>query len=163
MALPSSEVIDLAKAYAHQIETGRTPQQAREYLLEFAATPSQISSAIRQAQRAMRVGEVLETFIGQPTRTIREALEGQRAPAARVGVRVEVTRIRQLGSEWEADRKNTLYIEMSWDDTIGDVIARARSWFEATEHGSGPAFAWELEFKGPTLWPGQSPAEYGGL
>lgn len=162
MALPTPEVIMLAKSYAHQLEIGRTAQQAREYLLDnFPASPSQVRSAIRQAQRAIRVGEVLSGL--RPQNTIREALEGQRAPAQRVGVRVEVTRIRELGSDWADDRRNTLYVEVSWDDSVQDVIQRVRQWFESTERGSGPAFAWEVEFKGPTLWPGQSNTQYGGL
>ena len=162
MALPDARVILAAKAYAHQIEIGRSAEQARNYIAEeLALTGYQVRSAIRQAQRAMRVGEVLSGL--RPEDTIREALEGQRAPAATVGVRVEVTRINVFQGGYTEDRKNTLYVEVGWDDTVSDVLDQVRQWFENTERGSGPAVAWEVEFKGPSLWPGATSPLYGGL
>ena len=162
MALPDARVILAAKAYAHQIEIGRSAEQARNYIAEeLALTGYQVRSAIRQAQRAMRVGEVLATL--RPEDTVREALEGQRAPAATVGVRVEVTRINVFQGGYTEDRKNTLYVEVGWDDTVSDVLDQVRQWFENTERGSGPAVAWEVEFRGPSLWPGATSPLYGGL
>ena len=162
MPLPDSRVILAAKAYAHQIELERSPDQARDYIARgFGLTGTQVRSAIRQAQRAMRVGEVLAEL--RPEDTVREALEGQRAPARTVGVRVEVTRIDVSTSRGFEDRKNTLYVEVPWDATIHDVLEQVRTWFENTEQGSGPAHAWEIAFKGPSLWPGHSSPRYGGL
>ena len=162
MALPDARIILAAKAYAHQIEIGRPSDQARNYIAqELALTGYQVRSAIRQAQRAMRVGEVLSGL--RPEDTIREALEGQRAPARTVGVRVEVTRIGVSTERGFEDRKNTLYVEVTWDATISDVLKQVKTWFENTERGSGPAVAWEVEFKGPSLWPGATSPLYGGL
>lgn len=162
MALPSPIVIMLAKSYAHQLAEHGDPAAARRYIAEEfgAATPSQIRSAIRQAQRAMAVGERLSHL--PLTAQISEALEGNR-PAERVGVRVVVTRHEvDQGGDVE-DRQNTLYVQVPWDATVQDVIQRVRSWFERTERNSGPAVAWSVEFSGPTLWPGQTVPLYGGL
>lgn len=162
MPLPSQIVIMLAKTYAHRIEVGKTAAQAYDYIsTQFGATRRQVQSAVRQAQKAMRVGEVLATL--RPKDKIRAALEGQRAPAKTVGVRVEVTRIDVEGRGAKEDRVNTLYVEVPWDATVHDVLAKVHEWFDATQRGSGRSKAWEVQFRGPSLWPGQSVTQFGGL
>ena len=153
MPLPDARVILAAKAYAHQIEVGRSPDQARNYLAEsFGLTSSQVRSAIRQAQRAMRVGEVLATL--QLEDTIRKALEGQRAPARTVGVRVEV-------EQWQTDppqgkpwRTNTLYVEVSWDATTQYVRDLVDTWMNTRPDGAYGVRSTVVNFVGPSLWPG---------
>lgn len=156
MALPSPLIIDLAKAYAYRLERGYTAVEARTYLLGFAATRGQIDRAIYQAQRAIAVGQTIEQM-GLDVH-LSEALEGQRRPAGTVGVRVQLTRfdVDRPGVQTR-DERHDLYIEVPWDATKRDVIQRARTWFENSLRGSGPARAWELHFVGPTLWPGASP------
>ena len=153
MPLPDSRVILAAKAYAHQIEVGRSPDQARNYLArEFGLTGTQVRSAIRQAQRAMRVGEVLAGL--RPEDTVREALEGQRAPARTVGVRVDVQQWQTpepIGDPW---RTNTLYVEVPWNATIQEVMDRAHEWIDTRPGNSYGVRSIVIEFSGPTLWPG---------
>lgn len=163
MPLPSQVVILLAKSYAYQLAETGSPAAAYAFIENEhpEATRSQLQSAVRQAQRAIRVGDILESL--PETSRIRDALEGQRAPAQRVGVRVKVTRHSVFLGGYTEDRENVLYVEVPWDATKQDVLSRVRTWFENTERGSGPAVAWEVEFTGPTLWPGQSNPEYGGL
>lgn len=156
MPLPKATIIDLAKSYAYQIEHGKTPQQARQYLAEsFPATLSEIRSAIRQAQRAMRVGEVLSTLT--PQDTVRTALEGQRAPAPTVGVRVMVTSYYYQGQQTVAENWVTLYIEVPWDATLAEVQQRAADYTtQFTQYSDRLAYQ-EVSFVGPTLWPGHTP------
>jgi len=162
MALPDPRTILLAKSYAHQIEIGRTPQQALAYIdKEFPAPAYVVRSAIRQAQKAMRVGEVLEDL--PAAARIRDALEGQRAPAPRVGVRVEVTRHRVengVDTEW---RRNTLYIEVNWDDPKQVVLDKVAEYLVSIERDSGEETYSEIAFVGPSLWPGQTVTNVGRL
>lgn len=157
MAIPAPTIILLAKSYAHQLEVnGGDVVAAANYLRErFPATPAQIRRAIDQAQRAIRVGETLAQM--GPHEHISEALEGRRRPARTVGVRVEMAQWltpTPTGNPW---RVNTLYVEISWDATIQDVFDRAEEWLAAKPgHGYGVR-ATEIQFVGPTLWPGGTP------
>lgn len=157
MPLPPPEVIDLAKAYAYRLEVGYTDAEAQAYIRNRFpnATAWQRQRAYYEARRGIEVGQALQ-HMGQD-QYLREALEGKRAPAQTVGVRVQVTRHRQEGNSWDNDRVNDLYVEARWDETIHDVLARVREWFDATERTSGPAVAWSVQFVGPTLWPGATP------
>ena len=153
MPLPDSRVILAAKAYAHQIEVGRSPDQARDYIArDFGLTGTQVRSAIRQAQRAMRVGEVLAGL--RPEDTIREALEGQRAPGRTVGVRVEVHQWQTNPPQGEPWRTNTLYVEVPWDATLIDVYERVNQWIDTRPGNSYGVRSIQIDFAGPSLWPG---------
>jgi hypothetical protein len=162
MALPDPRVILAAKIYAHRLEIGQTAARAFDYVSNnFGLTAAQVRQAVRQAQRAVRVGAVLDELPNAAR--VREALEGRRAPAQRVGVRVEITRHRLEGDKDEPWRTNTLYIEVDWDATKQDVIDRIADYLVSIESGSGPELYSEIEFKGPTLWPGQSVVSVGSL
>jgi hypothetical protein len=164
MPLPGIAIIQMAKSYAYQSERIGAAA-AREDLLERYpyATRRQIDSAINQAQRATAVGTELERLRLEAEqrpdlweRQVREALGVRRAPAQRVGVRVDISAGKLSGTGYTQEYYNTLYIEVSWNDTLEVVRERVEAYIGQLESRYRRDLGFSWEFSGPSLWPGQS-------
>jgi hypothetical protein len=155
MPLPSPNVVTLAKSYAAQIASGKTASQARDYIsTKFGHFHGRIiNQAIREAQKAMRTGEELKTL--RMSEKLSAALEGQRRPSARVGVRVDVEIVGQGGRHV----KRSVYLDMSWDDTRADVGNLVKIFVDSLANSVKIRGGWhyEWDFSGPTRWPAHYP------
>jgi len=160
MAMPGPIVVLLAKSYAHRLsvknpKTGvlYTPDEAKAYISKHFGhvTRAQIRGAIHQATRALQIGEKIKDL--RANDKLSEALEGERRPASRVGVRVRIYRTMR----GDKIRINDLYLDMSWSDTKMDVAGQVAQWIKATAGVSGKAKAYGWEFSGPTRWPAHYP------
>jgi hypothetical protein len=123
--LPSNDIITMMKDAAWHAELpGPGEAGMRDYLERQYphASPYQRRRALELATQAIGVGLALREL--GPRDVLRTGLQGARAPAQTVGVRVRLnysSAVPEPGYKGKRPEWVTKYVPMSWDATVGEI------------------------------------------
>jgi hypothetical protein len=178
MPLPRTEIITMMKDAAWHAELTGDESGMRDYLERQYrhASPYQRRRALELATQAIGVGLALREL--GPRDVLRTGLQGARAPAATVGVRVRLNysaAVPEPGYKGKTPEWVTKYVPMNWDATVEEIGEAIREMLtiagysedqikaivkagqrtaEAVAEATGREYYGQWwEFVGPTLFP----------